>query len=501
MKRILAFIVATVLLLLGMLSVVKGDIDSLRNNATYMSNQVGSPFESTHTTSRYSLITALVQDKSIFLSPRLAAFSSPDLTKIGDKYISIFTPGVALLSTPAYMIGNMFGYPQLFTFFFISLVSIANIFLVQHLSIKLGSSSTAGLVSGLIFAFATNSLVYSSTLTQHNLSVLLILSTIILAFKEVSYKNTLFFGFISGLAIIVDIPNVFLIAPQTLYLIFKHLNILKIKEKTIFSIKLSIFGLIIGLLPSLAIFGSYNYLATGHPLKLGQRLGRAIYPPEVPIESQKIIPTDSHNKEKFKQFDTERQIDGYDILLFSKTRGLLRYSPVLIFAFLGLFAVYKSKNSSNILQIVIGGILINIILYAMFNDPWGGWAFGPRYLIPASALLCSALGYSITLYGKKLLFALIFLPSLWYSIYLNFAGAITTSVVPPSVYTQNLVDKIHDNYKYNFGLIEKNKSSSLIYNAFLSKYLTLKNYLYLLSLSGATIITIIYLKPLKVNHE
>ncbi len=501
MMQILKKAILALLIVIGLLTVIKGDYHSYNYNDQYFENSIGTPFESTHSSSRYALIKSIVDRRTIFLSEELAAFSSPDLTKIGDKYISIFTPGVSLLGLPAYLLGQQIGYPQLATFAFFSLISVINIFLVQSVAMLFKATKSAGLVAGLVFVFCTNSLVYSATITQHNVSVSIILATIILCFRPIIAKNTILYALLLALGIIIDIPNILLIAPQTMYYLYRVIAEASPGKGSAKRVGYLIIWLTLGIAPILSVFGIYNYVATGSPYKLGQRLGRAIYPPTQSLESQKIVTASPQYKEKFKQFDTERQIDGYSILLTSKTRGLFRYSPIIFLGILGFISLYKRGTNPILLQIILAIIMLNIILYATFNDPWGGWAFGPRYLIPATALFLIPIAHLITYSGKKIIFGLTFVSLITYSTYINVAGAITSSVVPPSVYTQNLTEKVHSNYKYNFELITDNKSGSLLYNVWLNKYISVSTYHLAVSLAIVVFITLAYLSATFKKYE
>ena len=65
--------------------------------------------------------------------------------------------------------------------------------------------------------------------------------------------------------------------------------------------------------------------------------------------------------------------------------------------------VYR-KNKELAVTIILM-ILSIILLYGMWGDPWGGWAFGTRYLIPAFALMSIPIGMALNKYGKKWYFS------------------------------------------------------------------------------------------------
>jgi hypothetical protein len=122
---------------------------------------------------------------------------------------------------------------------------------------------------------------------------------------------------------------------------------------------------------------------------------------------------------------------------------------------------------------LVGLIAINIFLYSSWGDPWGGWAFGTRYLIPTMAYLSLFVGIWIS---KKY--------SLWkaipafilfsFSSAVSLLGVLTTNAIPPKVEA----DFLHTGYNFMQNLIffKDGKSSSFIFNTYASHYVSLTQY-------------------------
>src|SRR5205085_877722 len=108
--------------------------------------------------------------------------------------------------------------------------------------------------------------------------------------------------------------------------------------------------------------------------------------------------------------------------------------------YLGLRSPNKEKR--NITILILGTILINIVLYGMFDDPWGGWSFGPRYLLPAEALLVTCIGPVIQKYKQNWFFICVFLFLASYSVWVASLGALTTNAIPPKQEAMALVSPI-----------------------------------------------------------
>jgi tetratricopeptide (TPR) repeat protein len=67
-------------------------------------------------------------------------------------------------------------------------------------------------------------------------------------------------------------------------------------------------------------------------------------------------------------------------LLFSPSRGLFSYSPILLFCIPGMFIAWRKRYSSLYLCFFIIPVLY-LIVYSMWHNWWGGWSFGPRLQI------------------------------------------------------------------------------------------------------------------------
>ncbi|HUV47086.1 MAG TPA: hypothetical protein VMW29_03050 [Candidatus Bathyarchaeia archaeon] len=474
-KKITSFLYYFLIFIL-LIILTKGKENSLlllKNKKDNLDASVGSPFESSGSRARYALTEALVEDKTLVLNEKRALFALPDVVSYKNKRFSVFTPGVAFFGLPFYFLGKFFGLSQIFTYFSTALLALINTFLIAKLARKLGAGLYSAILSGFVFLFATNALSYTLTYTQHQATTTLVLLALLNLFGEKTLLKNIWLGALFGIGLLMDLSNAIILSPIVLAAIIKHFHFSKSKQGLKISLKLRVFQLIIGLLPFLGLFGWYNYQLTGSPIEIGQMVGRADY--SVLEEAQKLNTQQTKDEKVFKirlPFVTRKQLNGFYILLLSDERGWLFYSPILIMGFIGLALLYKNKIIKNIILVLFSVCLINILAYSMFGDPWGGWAFGPRYLIPAAAILCIGIGTALTKYRHNLLFNLIFLFLVTYSLAVNVIGAMTTTQVPPKVEAINLATPIPYTYEYNIQLIKEGKISSLVYNLFLSNKIT-----------------------------
>lgn len=443
---------------------------------------VGGPFEGSNSSSRFALTRAIVTEKTFYLNKDLAKFASPDVVKVKNGYFSVFTPGVSLIGVPFYLIGKGLGLPQLLTYSSNILLALLNFYLIGHILQKMGLNKIIGYISGFIFLFATNALSYSLTFTQHHASTAIILLSLLISMNKRSAMNNIIFGMLFGLGIFMDIPNAFLLLPVLIFILIKNIPIKKDGNRVTIGIKLSIFGLALGLLPFLGLFAYYNLHTSGSITKIGQSISRTSdfsynNAPGVPLleAASHKNDTDAHTSLPFK---TRYELNDLYILLLSNERGWLFYSPILLFGIYGLYLAYKSINKQ-ISILLISIILVNVVMYSMFSDPWGGWSFGPRYLIPAAALLSIAAGVTINSYRRSPFFYVIFISLLLYSVIVNTAGALTTTAVPPKIESVNLPINIPYTYNYNFQLLNKGHIHTLFYNIFLFKIISPLQFLYI----------------------
>lgn len=491
-------ILLTTILLMG---AFKGQVgDPIAFQYSYQTG-VGSPFEGTNSTSRYALTQAIVDNGRFYFDEAQARFSSPDTSFYNGKYFSLFTPGVSFLAAPLYLLGKNVGLPQFFTFLTNIIFAVINVYLVYRVTRKLGVNSYLALISGLVFLFGSNALAYALTLTQHHIAAALILTAIVLALERVSTLNNLLFGALYGFGLLIDIPVGFLMMPLGFYFLYKNFEKSETPDNITIKIRYAIVALLIGALPLLAIFGWYNHQLTGSYTKLAQLIGRVDVPdnnPDVQNKLREESPPSGPKEFKIFEtpFNTRNSLDGFYVLLISDERGWYYFSPVLILATLGIFLSIR-KPTTQRLGLILGTVGVgNLLLYSMFGDPYGGWSFGPRYLIPATAVISPGVGVFLQRWGKNPVGVLVFTGLVGYSVWLATIGAMTTNAIPPKQETMYLSTPIPYTYQYNLDFIEKNFSSSLVFNLFLKNHITVGSYVYIYSGTILTLIAILYLSYL-----
>lgn len=214
--------------------------------------------------------------------------------------------------------------------------------------------------------------------------------------------------------------------------------------------------------------------------------------------AQEQIKDIQNSKQPVGFFKEENVTKGLDILLFSDERGILFYSPIFILAIIGIFVALRRRTME--ISILLSVILVNIFLYSSFGDPWGGWAFGTRYLIPSMAALSLFISFWLSTYGKSIYTKLTTFALFIYSTAISLLGALTTNALPPKGEADIL--KIPHTYEWNFHFLQNSASSSFLYNTFFSSHISLIGfYLVIYEFLLGLAVIILFVLPLRKTYE
>lgn len=442
------------------------------------------PFEQT---GRFALLYSIVEDRSFQFSLPLARFATPDLATINGAYVSLFAPGVSFLAIPGYLIGKYFGLAQVGTFAVITLFALFNIFLIRSIAVKVGISPIPATIGGLIFAFATPAFPYSVDFYQHHISTFLILFSIFSLMYFSDLVALVFAWFCFAASIAVDYPNFLMMLPIGIYAMTR-IFISKNNGKTI-RVELNfvkLFSLAVMIFP-LAFFLWFNQMSYGNPFRLSGALPRVT---KIDVNGQpanfKIDKITSFTRENtigkqgavLNMFNPRLMLSGFYIHFFSPDRGMIMYTPVMFFGFIGGVIFLKRRlKFANLFAYIIS---INILIYSMWGDPWGGWAFGSRYLIPAYAVLSVFIAYLLFIWRRKNLFLVFFFGVLSYSVAINTLGALTSSLNPPKVEADVIAREAKHEFKYaydrNVDFLNNQGSKSYFFRTNARGYISSWNY-------------------------
>ena len=482
---ILLFLFCTFVLFLSIRGLPGSPTDVQLNDSSW---KEAGPFELSPERGRYALLYSMVENRTPIFTTALGRFSTPDVGVQNGKFVSLFAPGVSFIAIPGYIVGKSLGYAQVGSYATIILFAILNIYLIQLIARRLGADSVASAIASLVFLFASPAFSYAVTLSQHHISTFLILINIYLLLR---YNNALSLAIIwmfCAFSVTVDYPNLFMMLPIGVCALLKTI-IIKRDEKII-SIRvpfMRILAFTTALIP-ICLFMMFNQVSYGHPLQLSATLERALKVDDsgkpmlegdaLREQIKKNKNTEIPSASYFSAFKNRDLMKGFYIHFFSPDRGMIYFTPIMIFGIWGVILALK-ENEHN-LTLLIGVIGFNILLYSMWDDPYGGWAFGSRYLIPSYALLSIFIAFVLTRYKKSIWFLLIFFVIFCYSTGVNTLGALTSNANPPKVEAQSLQKATHRIEKYtyarNIDLINSNESKSFIYQSFIRNHISARDY-------------------------
>jgi len=307
--------------------------------------------------SRFDLTRAVVEQGTLSID----AFQE----NTGDKalrdghWYTDKAPGLSLLAVPAYALvhavraGAVVAGSYLGTVFAVALPSALAALQLFALGRLIGLSAAWSAALTLAYALGTLALPYSTIFYGHQLSAALGLSAFALVWRR---RAPMLAGLLLGLAVAVDYTSVVLVIAVMGY------AVVKLRAR-------GVLWLIAGGVPIALALGAYHAAAFGHPLAL---------PYEFVLQE--------HRRMGWFMGIAAPDPRVMGALLVGPYRGLFFGSPWLVAGIPGLAVLARRGFRAE--AITCGGIVLAyLLLNAGLVDWHGGWAMGPRYLIPAIPFL------------------------------------------------------------------------------------------------------------------
>lgn len=435
------------------------------------------PFETSLERGRFAQTVSLSVDH-IFNVDKYTGFLKPDLAWYNGHFYPAFPPGISLLAVPFYILGTKIGLNQVLTYFTTTLFSLLTGFVILKICRELKLSRSTAVLSLIIFSFGSCVWSYSVTLSAHPVSAFFIALAFYLYLRiKKGQQNFLLFislWIIYGLNFFVDFPNLVILLPILIAAFGKAIYLRSDTDNINVFIPMSFIYSIIGLIFALAPYIFFSYANYGKPIAFTNTYNLRR------LEIQGIhYSYDSLSNQLFSQkpyagrFNPSKLLKGSNILLTSSDRGLFVYFPIFIFVFVGIYYAVRQKQGMWI--VVILSFLADLLIYGTFDDPWGGWSFGPRYLIPVLPLLTVLVGFAIeSLLRRGFLMKALITFLLVYSIAVSQLGSLTTNAVPPSVEAPYL--GMGDNFLLNLSYMQNGMNSSFLFNTVFSRLMSNASY-------------------------
>lgn len=114
--------------------------------------------------------------------------------------------------------------------------------------------------------------------------------------------------------------------------------------------------------------------------------------------------------------------EGVAGLLVSPNRGLLVYTPVMIFALWGAVRVWR-EQAPEWMRLLVVGLGLHLLIYGAFKEWWAGHAFGPRYFCDVLPALTLLLAYGLVPLWRYPLWRTVAVTLIAYGVYVQAVGA------------------------------------------------------------------------------
>jgi hypothetical protein len=451
------------------------------------------PLELSPERGRFALLYSIVEDESLFFSLPVARLATPDLALNPEgKFVSLFAPFLSFILIPGYFTGKLLGASVVGAIAMIALFAAGNALFVRAIALRLGAGRNAASLGALTFLFGTPAFAYGTTLYQHHVSVFLLLFSVYALLRWNTFWSLSLVFLLIGISVPLDNPNAFLFIPIALWALARIVSVKAGESGDAFSMTarpLLLFSGLIVVVP-LLLFMWYNVTVNGGVLQLSGTL------PNVPAISENGLALDSdpnqHTEKKPEEreektaigfFETRNILNGLYVHLVSPDRGTLRYTPVILLGIFGFVLLYRKKKFL-VLNVLAGVSLVTLLLYSLWGDPWGGWAFGSRYLIPAYAMLGIGISIALEEWKKSRVFLGVFCALFVYSVGVNTLGAITSSANPPQIQVLELEALSGKEQKYTFArnwqYLHESGSKSLAYQIGMNRRMSAEAYYWFL---------------------
>lgn len=397
--------------------------------------------------SRFDLVLALVEEGTVAIDSHAA--NTGDYAYYAGHYYSDKAPGMALLGVPMYtafrwlapasVVGGLAaagGNPALeatlrpggtglreekalffvalaaTTFATVAVPSAALGVLFFKAALRFGCTHRQALASTLLYALGTSAFPYSNAFVGHQLSAFLLFAAFFILYdlrQGAPARSWLVgVGFLLGYAAITEYPTALIGALLGLY----AMPLLKRGAGVVAR-------LIVGALPPLAALAVYDYAAFGTPLPVGY--------------SYSSLWMEVHQTGFLSlTFPRPEPLWG---LTFGVHRGLFFLSPFLLFALPGYLDLWRDRGRRAEFWVLLLAPLSLLLFYGSSAMWQGGFAVGPRYLVPALPFLALPAAIGLARFWRQQLFRPVLLLACGWSLFAVWAESIGGQAFPD--YTPN----------------------------------------------------------------
>jgi hypothetical protein len=308
--------------------------------------------------------------------------------------------------------------------------------LLAHFSPRIGPRLVLVLGYGLL----TPAFAYAGAFYGHQLSTALLFGAFYLVFRTfytphsmLNVQRLLLIGFVLGYSVVTEYPALLIVGSlylYTLYALHRLGHWFQIGWVTLSA--------------SLVAVGwmTYNMVVFGGPLELGY--------------SHSELWTQQHHT-GFMSLNLPHTAAVWGIT-FGVFRGLFVLSPWLLLALPGFWLWYRSAEYRAECLVA----LVNVLTIFLFNSSsimwWGGFAIGPRYLLPALPFLVMPIIFAWRAWAVQTWFKVFIIISLGWSLLATWGLTLAEQAFPPDTVANPLLEYAWPNWlggniARNFGTV------------------------------------------------
>jgi hypothetical protein len=404
--------------------------------------------------SRLKMVIAVVDDGTFQIDKYLG--TTVDYAKVGDHYYSDKAPGVAFLGMPVYWIvrqlpifdllsdrlasssafqGTLradgggvsadrvrFAVAQVAISFVVGVLPTALIAALLFLWLaRLTNRVAPRLIVAFGYAVLTPAFAYANSMYGHQLVSLLLFGAFywLTSAQRLSFWAAGAIGALLAYSVVTEYPMALVVGVLTVYAAWRLWRS----------------GQLLALVPLLGVAAAiaagwmaYNNAIFGGPLNLGYSYSELWV---------------TQHETGFMSLTLPRPEALWGIT-FDGFRGLFVLAPWLLFSLPGLVLWWKSPTAPGAGRVEWWVVVASTLLIVLFNASsvmwWGGFAVGPRYLLPAVPFLALVCGWSLVRWGQTLWLRLTLALLLIWSWIATWGLSLAEQAFPPDRIRNPLID-------------------------------------------------------------
>jgi len=408
--------------------------------------------------SRLDMVVAVVDDGTFHIDDYVE--NTVDYAKVGGHYYSDKAPGVAFLGIPVYavlkeffdlpimdsMMGRLADNEALkatlreegtgllehkvrFAIAQTALTLVASALptalmgvLMYHLLARFTARQWPRIAVVLGYGLLTPAFAYAGSFYGHQLSAACLFGAFYLVFvgtKPLPTRSLLAVGFLLGYSVITEYPSVLIAGILFLYAFYRLSD-----RRRIGWVVLT--GALIA-----AGWMTYNTAIFGSPLELGYGYSE--------------LWTDQHHTGFMSlTWPHWKAIWG---ITFSPFRGLFVLSPLLLLAVPGFVLWWRSGEHRPEFWVALASVLATFLFNSSSIMWWGGFAIGPRYLLPMLSFMALSIIFVFREWGNRMgIEALCIVLFVW-SLTATWGLTLAEQAFPPEIFRNPLVEYAWPNWQ------------------------------------------------------